>query len=134
MGWSVYSLNVWFSYVIALFISFNNVFDEKAAIIPINTVPIVEYEIGCPYAVIFIGIVDKYFNIPRRSSFGIMLCKEKANFKSILEFSFLLIDIKKKSFVSCYSSNFFLLAIYCCLQNLLPHILRLKVEWWEEER
>ena len=65
------------NHVIALFISFNNILEAKAAKMPIKTVPIVPYEIGCPYAVILIGMVYRYFNIATLSFFGIMLYNGK---------------------------------------------------------
>ena len=69
-----------------LFISWSNTFEAKAARIAAKTVPIVIYDTGCAYTVIWIGIPYRYLNIAVRSSFGIILCeKEKeGNFISAI--------------------------------------------------
>ena len=63
-------------YVITLFISCKSILDANAARIAANTVPIVLYEMGCPYAVSWIGIPYRYLNIAVRSSLGIILYKK----------------------------------------------------------
>ena len=47
----------------------------EAARIAAKTVPIVIYDTGWAYTVIWIGIPYRYLNIAVRSSFGIILCE-----------------------------------------------------------